>query len=402
MKIGIISNLYPPFIRGGAELIAALEAKGLKDSWQHVFVISSKPYRDFSSLNVSQIEEDGILVYRFFPLNIFYYLNDFKYPSFIRMLWHIFDIFNIFSYFKIKNILLTEKPDVIITHNLMGLGFLLPRLLKKLKIKHLHTLHDVQLATPSGLILFKQENNLQHNFFKIIGYAKLMRYLFASPEIIVSPSKFLLNYYQKLGFFKKSKKIFLPNPIKSIKTLKKHNSYNLELLFLGQIHSAKGILELIKSFRDLPLPGSRLNIIGVGPDLSVAKKLAGTDPRIRFFGWLAHHEMLPILSRMHVLVVPSLCYENSPTVIYELLALGVPVLASDIGGVGELIQEGKNGWTYPAGDFKVLNQKILSIYQQKEKLPHLAANCQNSVADYTLDKYIAKILALLNDDQENK
>ena len=108
--------------------------------------------------------------------------------------------------------------------------------------------------------------------------------------------------------------------------------------------------------------------------------------------------MLPILSRMDVLLVPSLCYENSPTVIYELLALGVPVLAADIGGVAELIREGKNGWTYPAGDFKVLNQKILSIYQQKEKLAHLVANCQASVADYTLDKYIAKILALLNNE----
>jgi len=398
MKIGIISNLYPPFIRGGAELIAALEAKGLKDAWQHVFVISSKPYRGLSSLTPSQNEEDGILVYRFFPLNIFYYLNDFKYPSFIRLLWHIFDTFNIFSYYQIKNILLKEKPDAIITHNLMGLGFLIPRLLKKLNIRHLHTLHDLQLATPSGLILFKQEHSFQHNFFKVIGYIKLMRVLFASPEVVISPSKFLLSYYQKLKFFNKSKKIVLPNPIKSIKTLKKKASYNLELLFLGQVHSAKGILELIKSFRDLPLPGVRLNIIGVGPDLNTAKKLAGADPRIRFFGWLAHHEMLPILSRMDVLLVPSLCYENSPTVIYELLALGVPVLAADIGGVAELIREGKNGWTYPAGDFKVLNQKILSIYQQKEKLAHLVANCQASVADYTLDKYIAKILALLNNE----
>ncbi len=398
MKIGIISNLYPPFIRGGAELIAAMEAKGLKNAWQHVFVVTSKPYRNFSSLSLSQNEEDGILVYRFFPLNIFYYLNDFKYPSLIRLLWHIFDTLNIFSYYQIKKILLKEKPDAIITHNLMGIGFLIPRLLKKLKIKHLHTLHDLQLATPSGLVLFKQENNWQHSFFKRVGYVKLMRYLFASPAFIVSPSKFLLDYYKKLGFFAKSKKVFLPNPIHSLKTLKKKPSYNLELLFLGQAHSAKGILELIKSFRDLPLPAARLNIIGVGPDLNTAKKLAGTDPRIRFFGWLSHHEMLPILSRMDVLLVPSLCYENSPTVIYELLALGVPVLAADIGGVAELIQEGKNGWTFPAGDFKVLNQKILSIYQQKEKLPHLAANCHMSVADYTLDKYIAKILALLNDE----
>ena len=134
MKIGIISNLYPPFIRGGAEVIAALEAGGLKSAWQHVFVISSRPYRGFRSLFASRGEDNEIPVYRFYPLNFYHYLNDFRFPGFVRFFWHLGDSFNIFSYWQVKKILLAEKPDAIITHNLMGIGFLLPRLLKKLKI----------------------------------------------------------------------------------------------------------------------------------------------------------------------------------------------------------------------------------------------------------------------------
>ena len=202
MKVCIISNLYPPFIRGGAEVIAAMQAEALKKSWQHVFAISTRPAQVkvigaslfTSSAWATTVDKvNDIDVYRFNPNNIYHYLDDFKYPAFIRLLWHLFDTFNIFSYFKIKKILLKEKPDVVITHNLMGIGFLIPRLLKKLEIKHVHTVHDVQLVTPSGLILKDKENNFSHRFFKIIGYPRLMRHLMASPDIVISPSKFLFD-----------------------------------------------------------------------------------------------------------------------------------------------------------------------------------------------------------------
>jgi glycosyltransferase involved in cell wall biosynthesis len=386
-------------IRGGAEVIAALEAQGLKEAWQHVFVISSRPYGGFKSLSISKNENADIPVYRFYPLNIYYYLNDFRYPAFIRLIWHLFDSFNIFSYFKIKKILKLEKPDAIITHNLMGIGFLIPRLLRKLKIKHIHTLHDVQLGTPSGLIVFNKENSWSHKVFKFLGYAKLMRWLWKSPDVVLSPSRFLLNYYKDLKFFSKSKKIVLPNPIKQLIKLEKKESYNLELLYLGQVHKAKGVLELIEAIKEINLPALRLNIVGVGPELEKAKKLAAKDKRIKFYGWLRHEEMMPLLAKMDILIVPSLCYENSPTVIYEMLALGMPVLAADIGGVAELITEGKNGWIYPAGDFKTLDKKIISIYKQRDKLRLLAPNCHHSVEPYLLSKYVEKVLVEINENK---
>ncbi|MCB9802592.1 glycosyltransferase family 4 protein [Candidatus Nomurabacteria bacterium] len=402
MKIGIISNLYPPFIRGGAEVIAALEAEGLKEAWQHVFVISSRPFKGGHAFRTSKDANENLEIYRFFPLNFYYYLNDFKFPALIRLFWHLFDIFNIFSYFKIKKILLAEKPDLVITHNLMGLGFLIPYLLRRLKIRHFHTLHDVQLSVPSGLILKGQENSWQIRFFKILGYPKLMRRLFASPELVISPSKFLLNYYQEQGFFTKSKKVVIPNPIKNTINLPKKASYNLELLFLGQIHKAKGILDLIEVFKTIDFPALNLQVVGVGADLEEAKRLAKDDQRIKFHGWMSHQEMLPIIQKADILVVPSLCYENSPTVIYEMLALGTPILASEIGGVAELISEGKNGWTYPAGDQEILKKKIINLYQQREKIHLLSENCRKSVQAYLLEQYIKKILDLADEKNIEK
>lgn len=409
MKIGIISNLYPPFLRGGAEIVAALQAEGLKESWQHTFVISTRPsYVKFSHSNFiwdrwfreSRDNVNGIDVFRFFPLNIYYYLEDYKYPAFIRLLWHFFDIFNFYSYFKIKKILEREKPDIIITHNLMGIGFLIPKLLKKMSIKHVHLLHDVQLVTPSGLILKGEEGAFKHKFFKWIGYEKLMRYLMGNPELVLAPSKFLFDFYKQANFFPKSKKYILPNPIKSLISLNRQTTPNLELVYLGQINKAKGILDLIDSFRKLQLPHARLNIIGVGEDINKAKALARDDKRIKFYGWLNHQKMEPLLSKMDLMLVPSLCYENSPAVVYESLSMGMPVLVSDIGGAAELVRPGENGWKFPAGDFRKLNKMLISIYQQREKLPLMMDNCRASVANYVLSNYSKHLLDILNEDDK--
>lgn len=411
MKICIISNLYTPFIRGGAEIIAAMQAKGLKDAWQHVFIISTRPSQvkvvrgpilGGANLATTVDKVDDIEVYRFNPNNIYYYLNDFKYPAFIRLFWHLFDTFNIFSYFKIKKILAKEKPDVVISHNLMGIGFLIPSLLKKMKIKHIHTIHDVQLVTPSGLILKGQENNFSHKFFKWIGYPKLMSYLMSSPGIVISPSRFLFDFYKQNNFFSKSKKFVLPNPIKSLVKIEKKANPNLQLIYLGQIHKAKGVLELIANFKKIKLPHIRLVIVGVGEELKKAKNLAKGDKRIKFYGWLNHEQLIPLLAKADLMLVPSLCYENSPTVIYESLSMGLPVIASEIGGTSELIKEGVNGWTFPAGDFDILNKKIVSLYKQREKLSSMADNCRASVLDYTLENYSQNLLKIINDEYKQK
>ena len=399
MKIGIITNLYPPLIKGGAEIVAAMQAEGLKESLHHVFVITSKPYSYLGQKSWQIKEEvDNIPVYRFFPGNIYYYLRAYKFPGFIRFFWHFLDIFNPWSYYFTKKILIEEKPEIIITHNLMGLGFLIPKLLKKLKIRHIHIVHDVQLITPSGLIIKGQENSWQNTFFKKIGYVKLMRYLLANPEIVISPSKFLINYYVQHKFFKKSKKYILPNPLKSLIQFERKGNKYLNILYLGQLYKAKGILDLIKVFKELKLNNAYLHIVGTGKEQEKALELAGDNKKIIFYGWQTGKKLLSVLSGIDILIVPSLCYENSPTVIYEALSMGIPVLTSRIGGAGELIVEGKNGWTFPPGRFDILKKKLHNLYKQREKLPALSNNCRLSVAGFITSYYINNLLDIIDEE----
>lgn len=247
MKIGIISNLYPPFVRGGAEMMVSTLAEGLRDNLHHVFVISTQPRGSLATLWPEQRELRGVKVYRFFPWNLYYYMNDYAYPAIARFVWHILDIFNIHSYLAVRSVLVREKPDVVITHNLMGLGFLIPWLLRRQGIRHIHTIHDVQLYNPSGIIIKGRENSWLQRIANILGYPWLMRSLMGSPELIVSPSHFLTNFYRQKKFFPCSKFAVIRNPVDFPDHVMQHSQApELRLTYVGQLSEPKGILHLVE------------------------------------------------------------------------------------------------------------------------------------------------------------
>ena len=238
MKICLINNLYKPYNRGGAEQITELQADGLIKAGHEIFIITTKPLFTNYKLQITNYK------LHYIPA-LYYNLN--KIPKILRLFWHIIDIFDIGSYLKIKSILKKEKPDVVITHNLKGISYLIPRVIKSLKIKHIHVLHDLQLIHPSGLMIYGKEKKCKNVLAK--AYANVCAYLFNSPDIIISPSKWLLKLHQGKKFFKRSERIVLLNPIPPLSPLltrkeKKNNIFRF--LYAGQIEKHKGILFLIR------------------------------------------------------------------------------------------------------------------------------------------------------------
>ncbi len=158
MKVCLINNLYEPYSRGGAEQIVKNIADGLNKKNHRVFIITTRPDVE-PSFGEAMAGKCRI----YYLKSLYYNLN--KVPKFFRLFWHFFDLFDFYSYFKIKKILKKENPDLVITHNLKGIGYLTPLAIKKSKIKYFHTLHDVQLAIPSGLLINGEKKKLAEQKF---------------------------------------------------------------------------------------------------------------------------------------------------------------------------------------------------------------------------------------------
>lgn len=350
MKICLLNNLYFPYNRGGAEKVAANMAADFKNAGHEVLIISTRPL--YSELTSQELPEHIYLPSSFYHLN--------QHSWLWRLAWHCLDIFSCRPARRLHKIFKKEKPDLIISHNLMGLGLMSVRAIKKSGAKHHHFLHDIQLLHPSGLMIYGQEKILTSIGAKL--YQSLTRALIGSPDLVQSPSNWLLQEHLKRGFFAKSNteiKRLNSLKIKTTNEIVVKNKPAKKLLFVGQIEEHKGILFLIRAFQKLAAPEMTLTIAGTGTKLKAAKELAAEDKRFIFLGLLDKESLVQVMKAADVLIVPSLCYENSPTVIYEAHASGLSVVAANLGGIPEIID--KNDQLFAPDDAADLFKKINSL-----------------------------------------
>ena len=352
MKIGIINNLYKPYNKGGAEKVCERIIAELEGNGHSCFIITTKP-KDKAEINHKP---------KTYYLNSEYY-NLGKKSLPYRFFWQIGNIFNFGKGKKLKKILQLEKPDLIISNNLMGVGLKTFKIIKELNIKHTHILHDIQLIHPSGLIIFGQEKIINTPPAKI--YQKISRRFSGSPEKVVSPSNWLLQEHIKKGFLKNSEKIIQANPqpfSEKKEIIRDKNKETKDFLFIGQIEEHKGIVFLIEVFKKIENDKINLRIIGDGKLMDKIKLIAQGDNRIKILGQKDKDEVAKELTQADCLIIPSLCYENSPTVIYEAKNFNLPIIASNLGGIPELIKN-ENEFLFQAKNENDLIDKISKIYK---------------------------------------
>lgn len=393
MKIGIITNLYPPHARGGAENVIFRTVAQLTAMGHDVFVITGQPRKLGFGVTLDRSTTERI--YRFFPPNLYFTLDDYKNPWPVRLLWHIIDAFSPFPGEVVGRILEDEMPDVVITHNLKGLGFSIPKAIQERGIPHMHVLHDLQLVLPSGLLIAGKEKMMTYAKPFYAVYRAVCRAKFGMPDMVISPSQYIIDEYTRHGFFKGLPFILQRNPTPNFRPVirRERNAGPLKLLFVGQLGAHKGVSFLLDAFKKLTVD-ARLMIAGDGPMADVVRKAAEADSRITPLGYMVPDEMMKVYGVVDAIVVPSLCYENSPTVIYEALNAGIPVLAARIGGVGELIREGETGYLFSPGVTLDFVRVVEELDRRKEEFAKNTEAIRATVAPFALEKYCDQLIEL--------
>lgn len=128
-------------------------------------------------------------------------------------------------------------------------------------------------------------------------------------------------------------------------------------LFAGRLSPEKGIATLLSAWDRLNGLPFRLKVAGDGPlRKEVTRRAAGG--RIEYLGVLSREEVQALMREAAFLVFPSVCYENFPLAIVEAFASGLPVVASRLGAMAEIIEDGRTGLHFRPGDPEDLATKI--------------------------------------------
>jgi len=138
--------------------------------------------------------------------------------------------------------------------------------------------------------------------------------------------------------------------------------------FVGRLERIKGCELFIRAAARLAGddPTMRFTIAGTGSRESAIRRLAnalGVADRVEFLGYV--ESVPPVLAGLDVLVVPSLS-EASSLIAMEALALGVPVIASDVGGLPEVVTHGENGLLVPPGDVEAIASAVTRVVSDRE------------------------------------
>ena len=110
-------------------------------------------------------------------------------------------------------------------------------------------------------------------------------------------------------------------------------------------------------------------------------------------GFLKGEKLKKIIEEALFAVYPSEWYENCPFSVMEAISYGTPVIATDIGGLPELVEDGKTGMLFEYGNVEELKSRIESLYNNRELLEKYTYNCKNNNFE-TLESYYDKIIKI--------
>ncbi|MGE0141800.1 MAG: glycosyltransferase family 4 protein [Planctomycetota bacterium] len=222
----------------------------------------------------------------------------------------------------------------------------------------------------------------------LVGRKTVQLARLARAHAVIAPSHFLAKTFVDNGFSAERITV-IPyglDPMRVVREAVDRPRAPLRIAFAGVFSPWKSPDVVIRAVRAID-SDLRLDLWGNDREQAFAdyiarcRRLAADDPRIAFRGTFDESRRNAVLAETDVLVVPSTWYENTPFVMLEAFAAGVPVVASDLGGMSELVQPGRNGFLFPAGDAEALGNILGDLAREPRRLRTLEVRPPSTVAD---------------------
>jgi glycosyltransferase involved in cell wall biosynthesis len=384
MKIVILHNAYPQY--GGEDTVVANETAMLARYGHEVvpFIVPT--------------EESGLM-------------------NLIRC--GLSAVWNPFSARKLKSFLLQEKPDIVHCHNTFPL--LSPSVFAACHsagIPVVQTIHNYRHICPAGGFFRDGEiceecigkrfpaPALKHQCYRKSRIASMIPTLTAYAQRVRRTFDRDVDVLIALNQFGKQKLVegglpadrivikpnFCPEPASS-NSYPRSNEKRFTVCFAGRFSIDKGIQVLLsawvafaESLDEHQKTRVCLRIAGGGELETLVSKTAAKDPTIQYEGSLSHEATLAMIEQSDALVCPSLWYEGMPMTLLEAFSAGRPVIASEIGGLPEMVRHGANGLLFSPGDGSQLASCFNMLFSSGELRREMGGNAHRIYESYYTEK----------------
>ncbi len=308
------------------------------------------------------------------------------------------------------------RPDVVHLHHLLLLGAEFPHIVRRTlpNCQIVMTLHDyypichhdgLMVRTGGRELCYQASPDRCHACFKDIPLDRFalrerhLKALLSTVDHFISPSAFLKERFVQWGLAEDAISV-IPNGIPTRKPGARRQRLDggrPVFGYFGNLNPWKGATVLLEAARQLLADGLEfeLRVHGGAPFQSknfvdeIDALFAGTAPSVQRRGPYRREDIGDLLAAVDCTIVPSVWWENAPLVIQEAQAQGRPVIASNIGGMAEMIEHGVNGLTVPPNDARALAAAMRNLLEQPNLLQELSANARRpDDIDTTARRYL--------------
>lgn len=380
MKILQVHNFYQQ--PGGEDEVCAAEYKLLADRGHEVlrYLVHNDAIEDMSAIGVT-----------------------------VRTIW------NNKTYREIKNLLRAERPEVVHAHNTFPL--VSPSLYyaaAEQSVPVIQTLHNFRLLCPAAT-LFRNGRICEECVGQAIPFPSVLHACYRGSRSATAVTASMLMAHRlartwtskvcafiALTDFSRAK--FIEGGVPAEKITVKPNCLGEDpgfgegaggyAVFAGRLTEEKGLRMLLKAWEQLG-PGVPLRIAGDGPLSEWLRARIATLRNVEWLGRCNRAVMTTLLQNAACLVFPSQHYENLPMTIVEAFACGTPVIASRLGSLLEIVQDGVNGVYFTPGDATDLAAQVQSMWSDQNRLQAMRKSARISYEErYTVQKNYISLMEL--------
>lgn len=293
--------------------------------------------------------------------------------------------------------------DIVHAQHLMGLGPAFLETVKEFELPIVVTANDfwplceqVHLMHPSGQVCSGPETvdkcvqcirsrfevkepEIPQYFYILSDRHYTLKRAMDLVDVVICPSLFLKRTYERHGFVA-SRMIHLPQGalLKPRRPRERRADGIIRFVYLGHVAYRKGLDLLVRAFNRINLPNAELHIHGMNSEPPYLAQIMATVPagaKVIYHGEYAPEDMPAILASADLAVVPSRG-ENYPFVIREILHQGVPVIASNVAGIPEIVTDGKNGRLFRNEDHHQLGEIMKELAENPSTIEILRAGIE--------------------------
>lgn len=286
------------------------------------------------------------------------------------------------SYRAIRSELRELRADVMHVHNTLPL--LSPAVYYAAaaeSVPVVQTLHNYRLVCPAGT-LFRDGSTCEDCVGKAVTWPSVLHACYRNSRTANLAITSMLAFHKLKGTWSErvneyvaltdfARDVYIRGGLPAEKISVKPNFVDLEAaprrstgpstnrfaLFVGRLAPEKGLNTLLDAWRELGA-GLPLKVVGDGPLAAEVKRASQHGAAVEWLGRRPSEEVLDLMREAYLLVFPSTWYEGFPVTLAEAFACGLPVLASDLGSMRSVVEDGLTGRRFPAGNATALAETV--------------------------------------------